>query len=121
MSAEARGRLWATLNPLGLLSSLVGGIFLFYSLTLKASNYRLVEKSDHDVAICLNDKVVATGYGGPLRVTDEPCPQGIAPSLAPVIVADNPTFVTWGLGLIVIGFMLQLPSAWVALSPPRVS
>jgi hypothetical protein len=119
MSVETRARLWAALNLLGLLSSLIGGIFLICSLTLKASNYRLVEKSDHDVAICLNDKVVATGYGGPLRLTDEPCPKGIAPSLAPVIVADNPAFVPWGLGLIIGGFVLQLPSAWVALSTQK--
>jgi hypothetical protein len=62
---------------LGLFFSLIGGMFLFYSLTLKPSNYKLVEKSDHNVAICLNEKVVAAGFGGPLGVTDEACPQGI--------------------------------------------
>jgi hypothetical protein len=64
-------RLWAALNLVGLLCSLIGGILLFYSLVLRPSNYRLVEKSDHNVAICLNDKLVASGWGGPLGVTDE--------------------------------------------------
>jgi hypothetical protein len=68
-------KLYAVSNLVGLLSGLIGGLLLFYSLTPKASNYKLVEKNDHDVAICLNDKVVATGYGGPLRVTDETCPE----------------------------------------------
>lgn len=111
MSVETRARASAALNLFGLFFSLIGGIFLFYSLTLKASAYRLVETSDHDVAICLNNKLVATGYGGPLRVTDEPCPQGIAPSLAPVIEAEKPAYVLWGLGLICFGFVMQLPSA----------
>jgi hypothetical protein len=111
-----RNRLCALLNLLGLSFSVVGGVLLFYSLTLKASNYRLVEKSDHDVAICLNDKLVATGYGGPLRVTDEPCPKGTAPSLAAVIEAEKPAYVPLGLGLICFGFLLQLPSALAALS-----
>ena len=116
MRAEKRARTWAALNLLGLFLSVIGGILLFYSLTLKASNYRFVEKSDHDVAICLNDKLVATGYGGPLRVTDEPCPTGIAPSRAPVIEAEKPAYVPWGLGIICLGFLLQLPSALAALS-----
>ena len=54
-------KLWAALNLLGLLCSVVGGVLLFLSFTLKASNYRFVEKSDHSVAICLNDRSVATG------------------------------------------------------------
>ena len=102
----------AVLNLLGLSFNLIGGVLLFYSLTLKSSNYRLVEKSDHGVAICLNDKLVGTGYGGPLGVTDEPCPKGIGPSLAPVIEAEKPAYVPWGLGLMCFGFALQLPSAF---------
>jgi hypothetical protein len=119
MSIELRAKALAALNLLGLFLGLIGGILLFYSLTLKASNYRFVEKSDHDVAICLNDKVVATGYGGPLRITDEPCPAGIAPSLAPVIEAEKPEYVPWGLGLICFGFLLQLPSALAAFSAQK--
>ncbi len=108
-----RMRLLAALNLAGLSCSLVGGILLFYTLTLKRSNYRLVEKSDHSVAICLNDKLVATGFGGPLIVADEPCPQGIGPSAAPVIEAEKPAYLPWALGLIVAGFALQLPAALV--------
>ena len=63
-------RLWAALNLLGLILGLIGGLLLFFSLTLKPSNYRLVEKSDHSVAICLNDKLVVAGFGGPLVVTN---------------------------------------------------
>jgi hypothetical protein len=88
---------------------------LFLSLTLKPSNYRLVETNNHDVAICLGDKVVSSGYGGGIGVGDEPCPQGIRPSRAPVIEAEKPAYVPWGLGLIWVGFALQVPAASVAL------
>jgi hypothetical protein len=108
-------KLWAALNLPGLLCSVVGGVLLFLRLTLKASNYRFVEKSDHSVAICLNDRSVATGFGGGLIVTDEPCPLGIGPSVAPVIEAEKPAYVPWGLGLIWVGFLLQVPSASLAL------
>ena len=82
-------RVLAALNLVGLLFGLIGGLLLFFSLTLKPSNYRLVEKSDHGVAICLGDKLVASGYGGGIIVSDEPCPQGIGPSRTPVIEAES--------------------------------
>jgi hypothetical protein len=111
MNIEMRTRLFATLNLLGLFFGVIGGIVLFYSLALRSSNYRLVEKSDHGVAICLNDKVVEGGFGGPLIVSDKSCPQSIEPSLAPVIEAHRPVFVPLGLVLICLGFGLQLPAA----------
>jgi hypothetical protein len=74
-----------------------------------------VEKSDHDVAICLGDKLVSSGYGGGIGVGDEPCPQGIGPSRAPVIEAEKPAYVPWGLELIWVGSALQVPVASVAL------
>lgn len=92
-----------TLNLLGLVCSLIGGILLIYTLELKRSSFRLVETSNHDVAICLNEKKVASGYGGPLNVTDEPCPEATGPSAAAVIEAERPAFVPWGLGLMCLG------------------
>lgn len=106
----------AVLNLLGLLLSLIGGILLFYALNLEASNFKLTEQNNHEVAICLNDKMVEAGYGGTLRVSVKPCPPSIAPSRTPTIVTEHPTFVTCGLGFIILGFVLQLPSASVALT-----
>jgi hypothetical protein len=103
-------RVRASSNVVGLLFGSLGGILLFYSLTLKSSNYRLVETADHQVAICLNNRKIATGFGGPLGISDEPCPEGIGPSISPVTEAEKPTFVPWGLRLIVAGFLLQLPA-----------
>jgi hypothetical protein len=119
MSVNMKSKFWAWLNLLGLSASSLGGILLFCSLTLKSSNYRLVEKSNHDVAICLNDRLVAAGYGGPLTATNEPCPAGIGPSLAPVIEAEKPAYAPWGLGFIWLGFPLQLPAALASLSGRR--
>ena len=65
---------WALLNLLGLVCSFLGGLFLFYSLTLKPSNFRLVKVGEKELAICLDDKIVVAGYGGPLVVSDDVCP-----------------------------------------------
>jgi hypothetical protein len=108
-------RLWAALNLVGLLCGFFGALLLFFSLTLKSSNYRLVETSNHGVAVCLNNKLVATGFGGQMVVTEESCPKGIGPSIAPVIQAEKPAYVPCGLALIGVGFLLQLPSAWLPL------
>ena len=54
----------ALINIVGLLAGFVGGLFLFSSMTLSSSNYSLVETSDHQVAICLNGKLVTSGFGG---------------------------------------------------------
>jgi hypothetical protein len=101
----------AVLNLLGLVCSLIGGFLLFYNLTLKSSNYRLVQKSDGGVAICLNKKLVASGYGGPLVLTNDPCPDWNGTGPTAEVVAEKPVYVPWGLGLIIAGFMLQLPLA----------
>jgi hypothetical protein len=107
----------AILNLLGLICSVRGGILLFYSLSLVPSSYSLVERTDHGVAICLNGKLVASGYGGALVVTNEPCPKGLGP-VAPVIEAERPGFVGLRLGLIVVGFALQLPLGLIPLVRP---
>jgi hypothetical protein len=105
----AKACAWTNLIGLGL--TLIGSLLLAYSLSLKSSNYRLVETDNRAVVICLNERVVAIGFGGPLVTTDEPCPREITPSIAPVIEANRPGFVFWGLFFIIMGFLLQLPSA----------
>ena|SRR5712692_9978058 len=99
----------------GLSCSLVGGFLLFYFLTLKPSEFRLVRTSNGDMALCLKDKRVATGYGGPLGVTDEPCPEWQHTGPTAEVVAEKPAYARWGLGLIIVGFGLQLPLAITAV------
>ncbi len=108
-------KLLAALNLLGVISSFVSAILLTYALTITSSNYKLVETLDHKVAICLNDKLVSSGFGGGIAATAEPCPPSIGPSRAPVIEAENPRFFKCGLRLLWIGFLLQLPAAFLAL------
>jgi hypothetical protein len=67
-------RFWAFLNLAGLICGVMGALFLFYSLALKPSNFRLVKVGDKKLAICLDNKVVVAGYGGPLVVSDDACP-----------------------------------------------
>lgn len=114
-------RFLAFLNLLGVISSFAGGLLLSYALTLKSSNYRLVETSDHKVAICLDDKLVSSGFGGGIIVGDEPCPPSVGPSRAPVIEAERPEFFSYGLRLLWGGFLMQLPAASLALRKPSVS
>ena len=108
-------RLWALLNLLGLIFSVGGGLFLFYSLTLKPSNFRLVKIREKELAICLDDKTVVAGYGGPLVVSDDPCPDLKNTGPTPQVVADRPKLANAGVILILIGFALQLPAAAVAV------
>lgn len=105
----------AVANLVGLSCGLVGGLLLVYALTLKPSQFRLVETSDGNMALCLKDKRVATGYGGPLGVTDEPCPEWQHTGPTAEVVTEKPAYVPWGVRLIIIGFVLQLPAAIAAL------
>ena len=85
--------------------------FSALALSLKPSNYRLVENEKHEVVICHDDKLVGVGYGGPLVTGDQPCPQGLGPSEAPVIETNNETEARLGLILVIVGFALQVPFA----------
>lgn len=111
-------RFIAVLNLAGILCSGVAGVLLLLAMTLQRTNYRLVETRRHEVAICLNEKRVVAGFGGPLVLSDEPCPRGLGPSVTPAIQYERPSFVTLGLGLLVVGFTLQLPAAICAITRP---
>jgi hypothetical protein len=78
----SQGRL-ALLNLAGLVFAVAGSLLLLFALTLKPSNYRLVKAADGTVTICLDNKKVEGGYGGPLVVSNEDCPdmQEMAPLL----------------------------------------
>jgi|SRR5580700_2303394 hypothetical protein len=112
-------RVLAFLNLFGLACSAAGGLFLVYSLTLKSSNFRLIKVADNELAICLDDKKVVAGYGGPLVVSDGPCPDMKRTGPTPQVIADNPRLATWGVTLIFLGFVLQLPTAIAAVRIPR--
>jgi hypothetical protein len=105
----------AVLNLLGLVFGVVGGLLLFFALTLKPSDYRLVKTRGDKVAICLDNKKVEAGYGGPLAVSAEDCPDVAGNGPTPQIEAHHPAFVRWGLALVIIGFAFQLPSASFAV------
>src|SRR5215469_9616043 len=111
-------RCFAVLNLIGIVSSAAGGILLFFAMPLERTNYRLVETENHEVAICFRGKKVVAGFGGPLVVSDEPCPEGLGASLTPAIQYEHPSFLTWGLVLLVLGFALQMPAAFIAIRRP---
>jgi hypothetical protein len=107
----------AVVNLIGLFVSVVGGVLLFYFLELKPSEFRLVKQHDGGMALCLKDKRVESGYGGGLIVTDEPCPEMDTTGPTAEVVSSKPAFATWGLRLIIAGFVFQLPAAISALCP----
>jgi hypothetical protein len=109
------GRFFAVMNLLGLVCSVIGGLFLFYSLTFKPSHFRLVKTGDKKLAMCLDGQTVTGGYGGDLVVSDDPCPhmEETGPTLQ--VTADRPKIANWGIPLVVLGFILQLPAAVVAV------
>jgi len=104
------GRFIAIINLLGLASGIAGGLLLFFSLTLKPSSFRLVKTGEKELAICLDDKKVVAGFGGPLVVSDEACPDMEKNGPTPQVVANRPRFVPVGIWLIIVGFALQLPA-----------
>ncbi len=105
----------AVINLLGLASGIAGGLLLFFSLTLKPSSFRLVKTGEKELAICLDDKKVVAGFGGPLVVSDEACPGMDQTGPTPQVVANRPQFVPAGIGLIIVGFVLQLPAGILAI------
>ena len=108
-------KFWAVFNLIGLTCGVAGGLLLAYALTLKPSNFRLVKTGEKELAICLDSRRVVAGYGGPLVVSDDPCPdmQGTGPTAE--ITANRPQLAHLGLWLIICGFVLQLPSALAAI------
>jgi hypothetical protein len=104
-------RMFAVANLFGLIIGVAGGVLLACSLSLKTSNYRLVENEKHEVVICHDGKLVGVGYGGPLTTGDEPCPEGLGPSSAAVVETNNDALAKLGLILVIVGFALQVPFA----------
>jgi hypothetical protein len=70
---------------------------LFYGLTQRITNFRLVETKDGSMALCLKDRKVASGYGGPLILSDDPCPDVKPTGQLPEIVAEHPVMLNSGL------------------------
>jgi hypothetical protein len=97
---------FAILNLLGLFSGVLGAYFLYESMILKPTKYKLGEQNQ-SLAICYNEKKIATGYGGSLRMSDEPCPEA---SVAAAIEYENDKLVHPALFLIGLGFVLQVPA-----------
>jgi hypothetical protein len=104
-------KLLAVLNLAGLIFGVGGGVLLALALSLKTSDYRLVENEKHEVVICHNGKLIAAGYGGPLVATDEPCQKGLGPSAAAVVETNNDGLAKLGLILVIVGFVFQVPLA----------
>lgn len=101
----------AVLNLAGLISAIAGSLLLSSALTLKPSNYRLVKTADDKVAICLDNKTVEAGLGGPLVVSKEECPAMPGKGPNPQIEVNRPRFAQCGLAFVILGFALQLPAA----------
>jgi hypothetical protein len=108
-------RSFAVLNLLGLLSGVLGGLCWYYSLVIEPSPFTLVKVADKQFAMCLDGKVIQAGYGGPLIATEEACPnvQGTGPTLQ--VVTERPKMANWAIPLIVLGFILQVPAALLAV------
>jgi hypothetical protein len=117
----AMKRSMAVANLVGLILGVTGGVMLAVSLSIRVSNYRLVEakRSDvREVVICHANKIVAAGFGGPLVMTDEDCPTGTGPSDAAVVETNNEEVATLGLYLVILGFLLQCPSSITSIIAP---
>jgi hypothetical protein len=111
-------RTFAVLNLLGLISALVGSFFWLYTLTIQPSAFTLVSTGEKTVGICLKGKLVVAGFGGPLVLSDDPCPQDSKTGPIVQVTANRPLMAKWIMPLIALGFGLQLPSAIYAVCKP---
>ena len=89
------------------LSGLASAFLLFYSLSIASSPFRPVLTKD-GAHLCFDGKPVAAGYGGPLGLSSESCPGWDESKPAALVSTEHPSFVTWGLCLLVLSFLFQL-------------
>jgi hypothetical protein len=108
-------RTWAVLNLLGWTCSVLGGLFLFYSLTFEPSHFRLVKTGEEALAMCLDGRKVTGGFGGELVVSEDPCPNMDQTGPTLQVTANRPQLAHWSVGLIIGGFAMQLPAAILAV------
>jgi hypothetical protein len=114
-------RFWAICNLIGLIGGFVGGILLVLALEVIPSDFRLIHpREGGGVALCLGDRLVQNGYGGPLVTTDEPCPPWKSAGPIAQINVHKPAYAYIGLRLVILGFILQVPAAITALTETRV-
>jgi hypothetical protein len=99
-----------SVNLFGLVCGVAGGIMLSSALTLRPTNFRLVQTKD-GTALCLKDKTVSTGFGGPLIVTDDPCPDTLHTGPTPEVLTNRPRLARTGFWLVIAGFIFQVPAA----------
>lgn len=111
----SRSRCCALLNLIGLAFTFFGSIGVIESLTQRTTEFRLVQTKDGGMALCDKEKKVDSGYGGPLIVSQEACPDITTTGRLPEIVADHPAVLNAGIALIIVGFILQIPFAVIAL------
>jgi hypothetical protein len=107
--------IFAVANLVGLCCAALGSIFLVYALELTPSPYRLIKGSGNTVIICLDDRQIVAGYGGELGPSSDKCPAIKGTGPAPQIVANHSGLASWGLWLVIAGFVCQVPAACDAI------
>ncbi|HXN99663.1 MAG TPA: hypothetical protein VN881_11360 [Candidatus Acidoferrales bacterium] len=87
-------------------AGLLASIVLLYSLTVTSSPFKPILTAD-GAHLCFNGKLLAAGYGGPLVLSPDPCPGWNEGKPAALVTAEHQNFIPWGLGLLVLSFVLQ--------------
>ncbi len=98
------------LNILAASIALAGSILLAFSLTVTSSTFRPVATNDGGTLLCFDGRELEAGYGGGLVLTKNPCPDWERAKPVAIILANHESFVTWGIILLGLCFLLQLLS-----------
>lgn len=87
-------------------SGLLASIMLFYSLTVVSSPFKPIVTTAN-VYLCFNGKLLTAGYGGPLVLSPDACPGWAEARAAALVASEHQSFIPWGLGLLILSFVLQ--------------
>ena len=91
--------------------NVIGAGILFFSFQATSSNFRLITTPDGRSALCVDKRalIIAEPSGG-FRIGAPDCPDWEHARPAAVVNFEHPSFVTIGLLLVVLGFVVQFLS-----------
>jgi hypothetical protein len=95
-------------------SRLVASILLALTFSVTSSPFRPILTSKGETALCFEGKLLVAGFGGPLVLSTDPCPEWDQAKPAALMEFKHPRFLRWGFVLLALAFALQLiPPNWL--------
>jgi len=89
--------------------NLLGSLLLFYSLQFSSSEFLLETLDNGHQALCVNGNAMFEWRAGGVALgRADACKNATGAKPTALINTDHPAFVGWGLGMLFLGFLLQI-------------